>query len=232
MPFKKDKQMSETFLIGALLAVTGGFLDAYSYLLRGHVFANAQTGNIVLLGVNLAGGKFTQVLYYFIPIVAFAAGILVSELIRRTFREHTNIHWRQITVGAEFIILLIVAFIPRGTFDVIANVAISFICSLQVQSFRKVNGNAYATTMCTGNLRSATEKLFQYHITKDKQERNKSLQYYGIILFFILGAGIGAWCSHFFAEKSVLFCCALLLSAFLVMFIQPLSPENPENSSI
>ena len=175
---------------------------------------------------------FTQVLYYFIPIVAFAAGILVSELIRRTFREHTNIHWRQITVGAEFIILLIVAFIPRGTFDVIANVAISFICSLQVQSFRKVNGNAYATTMCTGNLRSATEKLFQYHITKDKQERNKSLQYYGIILFFILGAGIGAWCSHFFAEKSVLICCALLLSAFLVMFIQPLSPENPENSSI
>lgn len=232
MPFKKDKQMSETFLIGALLAVTGGFLDAYSYLLRGHVFANAQTGNIVLLGVNLAGGKFTQVLYYFIPIVAFAAGILVSELIRRAFREHTNIHWRQITVAAEFIILLIVAFIPMGTFDVIANVAISFICSLQVQSFRKVNGNAYATTMCTGNLRSATEKLFQYHITKDKQERNKSLQYYGIILFFILGAGIGAWCSHFLAEKSVFICCALLLAAFLVMFIQPLSPENPENSSI
>lgn len=36
-------QMSEAFQLGAVLAVIGGFLDAYSYLLRGGVFANAQT---------------------------------------------------------------------------------------------------------------------------------------------------------------------------------------------
>ena len=39
----------ETFRVAALLAVVGGFLDAYTYILRGGVFANAQTGNIVLL---------------------------------------------------------------------------------------------------------------------------------------------------------------------------------------
>ena len=55
---KKGKQMSETFCLGALLAVTGGFLDAYTYLTRGRVFANAQTGNLVLLAMNLAGGQF------------------------------------------------------------------------------------------------------------------------------------------------------------------------------
>ncbi len=48
------KQMSETFLIGAILAVVGGYLDAYTLRCRGHVFANAQTGNIVLLGVKAA----------------------------------------------------------------------------------------------------------------------------------------------------------------------------------
>ena len=36
--------MSESLLIGALLAVSGGLMDAYSYLFRGQVFANAQTG--------------------------------------------------------------------------------------------------------------------------------------------------------------------------------------------
>ena len=41
-------QMSETVLIGSLLALAGGFLDAYTYICRGGVFANAQTGNIVL----------------------------------------------------------------------------------------------------------------------------------------------------------------------------------------
>ena len=48
-------QMSETLFLGALLTVTGGFLDAYTYLCRGKVFANAQTGNIVLLGVGTVG---------------------------------------------------------------------------------------------------------------------------------------------------------------------------------
>ena len=50
-------QRSESYLVGAVLAVAGGFLDAYTYICRGHVFANAQTGNIVLLGVNLAAGE-------------------------------------------------------------------------------------------------------------------------------------------------------------------------------
>ena len=45
----------ETFRVAAVLALVGGFLDIYTYLLRGGVFANAQTGNIVLLAANLSG---------------------------------------------------------------------------------------------------------------------------------------------------------------------------------
>lgn len=46
---EKNYQMSESFLLASLLAIVGGFLDAYSYVCRDHVFANAQTGNIVKL---------------------------------------------------------------------------------------------------------------------------------------------------------------------------------------
>lgn len=53
-------QMSDSFRIGAILAAVGGFLDAYTYLARGQVFANAQTGNIVLLGVHLSEGDFKK----------------------------------------------------------------------------------------------------------------------------------------------------------------------------
>ena len=38
---QKQRQMSETFRLGALLTVVGGFLDTYTYLSRGGVFANA-----------------------------------------------------------------------------------------------------------------------------------------------------------------------------------------------
>ena len=44
----KHFQPSESLAVGFLLALTGGLLDAYSYLNRGEVFATAETGNIVL----------------------------------------------------------------------------------------------------------------------------------------------------------------------------------------
>ena len=46
--------MSESIKLGVILAIAGGFMDAYSYMCRGKVFANAQTGNILLLGINIS----------------------------------------------------------------------------------------------------------------------------------------------------------------------------------
>ncbi|MFR1827335.1 MAG: YoaK family protein [Lawsonibacter sp.] len=98
--------MSESFRLGAVLALTGGFLDAYTYLIRGGVFANAQTGNIVLLGVRLMEGDWGGAGHYLVPILAFAAGVLAAELIRGRFRGQA-LHWRQITVAAELLLLAV-----------------------------------------------------------------------------------------------------------------------------
>lgn len=161
-------QMSESFFLCSLLAITGGFLDIYTYVVRGKVFANAQTGNIVLFGLNIAEGNVKESFYYLIPILAFMLGVFIAEKIRKYFTNNkTKIHWRQVIIIIEMITILIVSFIPRGRFNMFVNVAISFICSMQVESFRKVNGNSFATTMCTGNLRSATETLFHYIHTKN-----------------------------------------------------------------
>ena len=50
----KHIQPSESLANGLLLAFAGGMMDAYTYLCRGQVFANAETGNLVLLGIQLA----------------------------------------------------------------------------------------------------------------------------------------------------------------------------------
>ena len=50
MKEEQHRQMSESFAVGILLILAGGFQDAYTYIYRGGVFANAQTGNVVLLG--------------------------------------------------------------------------------------------------------------------------------------------------------------------------------------
>ena len=108
-------QMSESLLLGAMLAMAGGFFDAYTYLCRGKVFANAQTGNIVLFGANIAEGNWLRAAEYFLPILAFALGVVAAEIVKRRYKKRQsdiNIHWRQIVVLVEIVLLIAAAFLP------------------------------------------------------------------------------------------------------------------------
>lgn len=87
--------------------------------------------------------------FYFVPMVAFAAGVLLAELIQKKYKRSPGLHWRQRTVLIEAAILLLSGFVPAGRLDSAVNVAISFVCAMQVESFRKIHGLSYATTMCT-----------------------------------------------------------------------------------
>jgi Na+/H+ antiporter NhaC len=63
MPLPPTSQLTaaeDSLPVAALLAASGGFLDAFTYIGQGHVFANAMTGNVVLLGVYAATGNWTQ----------------------------------------------------------------------------------------------------------------------------------------------------------------------------
>ena len=52
----KAVEREERLVAACLLSAAGGFTDVYSYLFRGGVFANAVTGNLVILGLRLATG--------------------------------------------------------------------------------------------------------------------------------------------------------------------------------
>lgn len=201
----------ETLQAGILLATVGGFLDAFTYLLRGGVFANAQTGNMVLLGIHLTKRDLGQAIYYFFPILAFFAGILLTAWIKKTFSEVEWVHWHSLILILELIILFIIGFLPLSVSDSVVNITISFICSMQVCCFKKLKGSAYATTMCTGNLRSGTEQLFLWISDKNKEAGKQAGRYFLIILCFCMGAVIGALTIPIWKEKSIWICCVILL---------------------
>ena len=136
-------QMSETFRVGALLACVGGFLDAYTFLCRGGVFANAQTGNLALLGTRLAVGDWAGACGYLFPVLAFILGVLLAEGARRLPWGDSLFHWRQPLLLVEAAVLAVCVCCP-GLGDAMVNMAISFVCAIQVQGFRKIHG----TTAC------------------------------------------------------------------------------------
>jgi len=204
---------------GIFLTLSGGFQDAYTYYTRGKVFANAQTGNIILLGHNAMNGDFTDAFRYLVPVLAFAGGIYISEVIRGIYREYGKLHWRQIVVVLEILLLFVVGFLPQSM-NMAANILVSFVCAMQVEAFRKMKGSAYASTMCIGNLRSATEMLYRYRHTKEKGCLEKCLRYYGVILVFGIGAALGSFMTSLFEERTIWISCGFLFVCFCIMFIK------------
>ena len=86
-------------------------------------------------------------------------------------------------------------------------------------AFKTTSGLPYASTMCTGNLKSAGQKLSAYLFLHDhdKDALKHCFRYLIIIFFFILGAIIATILINFFGQISLLFCCLLLLIALLIL---------------
>ena len=215
-----NRQMSESLTAGVLLALAGGFMDAYSYLCRDHVFANAQTGNLLLLGVHLSQGEWFAAVRYLVPVLAFVAGIALADLFRLIRRGTEKLHWRQVTVALEALVLLGVSFLPQEL-NLLANSLTSLACGIQVESFRKIWGTGVATTMCIGNLRSATQNLCEYRRTRDRQQLLLGGLYFFIILCFIVGAVLGNRGVTAFAEGAIRWAVLPLALAFALMFRAP-----------
>ena len=99
---------------------------------------------------------------------------------------------------------------------------------VQVQAFRKVNGYAFASTMCIGNLRSFVESLCAYGRTRDKHILHKAFSYLGIIILFAVGAALGGHFIPVIAARTIWISCGLLIVSFLFMFIREEVEEHPE----
>ena len=212
-------QMSDSFRAAICIILSGGFQDAYTYMCRGEVFANAQTGNIVLLSTALFRREWPVVLKYLIPVLSFLVGTAAAEEVHIRLKCYERLHWRQIILLGEIVLLLAVGFLPPSA-EALANALVSFVCAMQVQTFRKVRGHAYASTMCIGNMRSGTEALCVYFHTHDREVLCKALTYFGVIGLFAIGAGLGALLSAHMAERGIWVSCALLAVSFFIMFIR------------
>ena len=210
-----ENHISNSVFYGILLALSGGSMDAYSYLCRGHVFANAQTGNMLLFGVNLANGSWNDALKYLWPVLAFAVGIILSDLIKYGNDRMRKLHWVQAVVGLEALLLFLVCFMPQS-FNALANALTSLVCGIQVESFRVIRGNSIATTMCIGNLRSGISLLDEYLHTRETRHLTNALLYFEIILFFVVGATLESFLIRRFHETALLFS-VLLLAAVLIL---------------
>ena len=104
---------TEQLSVAGLLTATGGFLDAFTFVGHGHVFANSMTGNVVLLGLAAGTGDRGGIWWHLVPILAFMMGVAVAQFIRLTLQSGPVGRAEQISLWLEISFLSLVALLPH-----------------------------------------------------------------------------------------------------------------------
>lgn len=221
---KKDNGkylMCERNWVFLTLMAIAGFFGSYTYLLRGNVFCNAQTGNVVLLGMAIGGARWGKALYYLIPISAYILGAFVSELLPNPIKHKSPIRWDTLLIIVEMLVVTALGFVPESAPVQISQIAINFIASMQYNTFRQAEGTPMATTFVTNHIRQVGVGLAKEikHLRKgDKSHRPKFFKHTGMLLFFLGGASVGAFFCLKFLGRAIwltLIPFSVLLVAFL-----------------
>lgn len=221
--------MCERDWIYHILITVAGFFGAYTYLLRGNVFCNAQTGNVVLMGMALGSGEWWEALYYIIPISAYLLGSFISELVPGPVKRHFPLRWDTLLIAIEMLVVLILGFVPESAPVQISQVAINFIASMQYNTFRQSQGTPMATTFATNHIRQigiALAKEVKYLHTGNTAHREKLRKHFEMLIFFVLGAVVGTVLCSLFLGKALWFTMIPLAVIFGTLLHADLTTEK------
>ncbi|WP_155368531.1 YoaK family protein [Catellatospora vulcania] len=210
---------SRSLRLIVLLTMAAGFLDAYTFLGRGGVFATAQTGNVVLLGVQAAQAQWAEALRHVPPIIAFVIGVWTAETIRQP-RIAAALH-RPVRAALvlEILVLVVVGLLPPGVSDDLVAVMIAFVASVQITSFGLIGRWSFNTTVTTTNLRNAAQAVYSAVVRHDRDAAAQARSLWPAVASFAVGALLGGLATAHFGDQAVWLATGLLLAGLALFLV-------------
>lgn len=208
---KGNVTTAERYHFFVALMLSGGFMGAYSYYLKGGVFANAETANLLILSMRLVQSDWHGALSVLVPIVTFFLGTVLSEALG----EKLGHRWPPVLLASVTGLLAILAILPEGTPDRLYHIAISLASSLEYDTFRQARGVPLSTLFCTAHIRGAGSALYKSMRNKDRQAFVRTLYHFGMIATFIIGAMLCALTSSMLGTHTIALACLPLIYALV-----------------
>ncbi len=153
-PDRSDRFGPLAPLFVAMTLVTG-LVDAFSYLVLGHVFVANMTGNVVFLGFAVAGAHGFSIGASLVALVSFGAGSVLGGRVAARFGDHRGRHLSvAMTVQSAFLVIAVALAIvssnpPDSAFRYSLIVALSLATGGQNASARKLAVPDLTTTVLT-----------------------------------------------------------------------------------
>jgi uncharacterized membrane protein YoaK (UPF0700 family) len=217
-PGPTDTERARTLWFALLLTLTNGFMDAHTYYVRGGVFANVQTGNVIFFAIDASERRVTAALAHVWPILAFMVGVALASHIKSGRVERFVPHPLRWTMTVQVVALVVIGFIPVTVGHSYVTVPIAFLAAVQMALFRNVGDLAYLPVATTGNLMRFIEAGYDGVVEKAAPSRRAAGIYGALILAFAGGALIGAFASRAWAAHAI-WLAAGILAITLVLFI-------------
>ena len=164
--------------MASLLSMTGGFLDAFTWLWLGGVFASSQTGNVVFLGIEAMSGQWRQATHHLLPLAAFLLGASLAIRLKAPL----------LCLAGEIVCLVAVMLFVSSGSGHDHDPGISFGAALQSASFRQVERWKYLSVTVTGNMLRALDQS----VASDRDAARGTAVMLLLCLMFLSGAAIGA----------------------------------------
>lgn len=218
----KSWKIQEKLWFFALLIFAGGFYGGYTYSLRGQVFANAQTANLVMMMLSIGKGNWGRALYSLAPFSAYLFGVGLSEYLRQKNSgeenkgpENRSLENRRnkslenkISQGKqsieeklllfEALICFLLGIMPASWPDQFCQLSLSFICAMQFNIFRKAEGIPMATTFCTNHIRQMGCHLTEAIFFQNEESRKIAKSHGLMLMAFSLGVLTAVLLAKFF----------------------------------
>jgi uncharacterized membrane protein YoaK (UPF0700 family) len=213
-----DSERANTLWFALLLTLTNGFLDAHTYYVRGGVFANVQTGNVIFFAIDASERRVGAALAHVWPLLAFMAGIVLAAHVKSGRAERIVTHPLRWTMTVQVAALVGIGFVPATVPHSYVTVPIAFLAAVQMGLFRNIGDLAYLPVATTGNLMRFVEAGYDGVVGRNPMARAASRVYGALISAFACGALVGAFASRALGAHAI-WLAAATLAATLALFI-------------
>ena len=199
LPIRKISRQSKRLAL--FLTFCAGYVDAYTFIVRGNTLVAGQTGNVVFLSVGLIQQNVSDASAKVMTLLSFMMGVFLLTL----YKEKLRIVKKPILSLIPLAVLsIIIGFIPLSVDNIYLVPPLAFCMGLVTTAFGEVSGIAYNNAFMTGNIKRTMLAFGDYFRTKHTPFLREALIFVSLLTSFVLGVVFSAYLTVFYHEKTIL----------------------------
>lgn len=179
-----------------------GYLGGFTFTVRGNLFVNAQTGNLVYLSVGIGTFNKTLIFQTLTLFLVYSLGLISAEIISKKYKN--KYLWEQHFFIFSIFLTFIIGFFSETLPFEFTLFPIAFIVAAKFVSFEKVQGLTMATGFCTNHLKQTCLNFVRFFRTKDIQKLKNTISHFCMIISFVLGTSLAVYLGSLLHEKTIL----------------------------